>query len=58
MFPSDIFIFDDIDVVDLLCLPNPLDNFIKPAGLDYRALDQLVRVGEANCVGGGREEAR
>ena len=44
-------------MVDLLRLHNPLDNFSKPSGLDYRALDKLVSVGEADCVGGGREEA-
>ena len=36
-------------MVDLLRHHTPLGNFLKPAGLDCQALDQL---GEADCLGG------
>ena len=31
---------------------SPLKSFLKPAGLDNQAKDQLVSVGEADFVGG------
>ena len=48
----DVFALEDAPVVNLLRHVSPLKSFLKPAGLDNQAKDQLVSVGEAVFVGG------
>ena len=48
----DVFALEDAPVVNPLRHVSPLKSFLKPAGLDNQAKDQLVSVGEADFVGG------